>query len=220
MILYTYFRSSAAYRVRIALHHKRIPHENKFVHLLKGGGEQFTADFARLNPSQEVPVIVHNGRSLSQSMAIIQYLENVNPALPLFPQDPFDRAQVVRLCEMVNSGIHPVQNLKVLKELETRFGLDTAGKQAWAKFWIERGLASLEKALESCAGTYSFGGEFSAADAFLVPQVFGAKRYQVDLIQFPIVKRVYERCLQLPAVRTAHPAHQPDTPQGEYTSIE
>lgn len=220
MILYTYFRSSAAYRVRIALHHKRIPHENKFIHLLKGGGEQFSAEFSRLNPSQEVPTIVHNGRALSQSMAIIQYLENVSPAMPLFPQDAYDRAQVVRICEMVNSGIHPVQNLKVLKELETRFGLDAPGKQAWAKYWIERGLTSIERTLESTAGTFSYGGEFTAADVFIVPQVFGAKRYNVDLNAFPIIKRIYDKCLQMPAVRAAHPAQQPDTPQGEYTSVE
>ncbi len=217
--LYTYFRSSAAFRVRIALHHKGIPFESQFVHLAKG--EQHAASYGDINPAHEIPALRDaEGRVLTQSMAIMLYLDDLVPRNNLFPTEALERAQVISVCEAINSGIHPLQNLKVLKELGTRFGASNKAREEWAAHWIHQGLVALETKLQSSAGTFCFGGTLTAADCFLIPQVFNAKRYGLPLDSYPTLARIYSHCLTLPAFRKAHPASQPDTPPGEYKQIE
>lgn len=211
-VLYSYFRSSASFRVRIAMNLKGIAFEYRAVHLLNEGGEQFRDDYRRLNPSREVPTLVHQGKSLSQSVAILDYLDAVRPEPRLFPKDPFGRAVVLQACEIVNSGTQPLMNLRVLNELGTRFGADQAGKDEWVRHWVRYGLESLEGFLKPRSGKFSFGDELTAADCFVIPQLFGADRFQVDLSPYPTLRRIRENCEALDAFKKAAPAVQPDTP--------
>jgi maleylacetoacetate isomerase len=210
LVLYSFFNSSAAYRVRIALHHKKLDFEYRAVHLIENGGEQNKTEFQLLNPMAEVPTLVHKNRALSQSMAILLYLDSEFSNVPLFSSDSFLKAQMIQFCEMINSGIHPIQNLKVRQELGKRFGLSADGQASWCAYWIERGFGAIEKSLEKTAGTYCFNDQVSAADMFLIPQVFNARRYQVDLTRFPLIKSVDEACAKLTAFQKAHPSQQPD----------
>lgn len=207
--LYGYFRSSASYRVRIAMNLKNLNYEYKAVHLINNGGEQHNDEYKKLNPSEQVPTLIHNGRALGQSMAILQYLDEVSPENPLFPTDPFEKARVIQFCEIINSGIQPLHNLAVTDELARR-GLDD---KAWVIHVISKGLGTLEAFLKNSAGTYCFGGSVSAADAFLVPQVFAAKRFNTPTDNYPTLMRVYENCCRLEAFQKAEPARQPDAPK-------
>jgi maleylacetoacetate isomerase len=212
-ILYSYFRSSASYRARIGLALKGIAYDYRAVHLLNNGGEQRHEEYLALNPSGEVPTLVHKGRPLAQSMAILQYLDDVAPHEPLlFPRDPFQKALVTQACEIVNSGIQPLGNLKVLGELERRFGLDAAGKAAWTAHWVENGMRALESFLTMTASDFCFGGEPCAADAFLVPQVAIAIRHGISLEPYPLIAKINKSCLDLEPFRRARPEAQPDTP--------
>ena len=141
LVLYNYFRSSASYRVRIALHHKRLPFEYKAVHLLNNGGEQNTAEYKNLNPAGEVPTLVHNGKALSQSMAILQYLDEVFPQHPLFPKDPFQKAKVIQFCEGINCT-QPYQNLRTTQVLEKDFQFSSEQKDKWMNYWLGRNFES------------------------------------------------------------------------------
>ncbi len=212
-ILYSYFRSSAAYRVRIALNLKEVPYEYRPVHLVNNGGEQNLPDYRKLNPSGEVPTFIHNGKSLSQSMAIIQYLDDVFPNPPLFPKDPYEKAHVLQICEIINSGIQPLGNLKVLHELEKRASFDQKMKSDWSSYWIARGLDNLEKHLQGFAGSYCFGNQITAADLFLVPQIYNAHRHNVSLNNFPLATRIYRSCSELAPFQKASPEAQPDAPK-------
>lgn len=209
--LYSYFRSSASYRVRIALNLKGIDYDYKAVHLINGGGEQHNEDYRKLNPSREVPTLIHEGKILGQSMAIIDYLDRVRPTPRLFPDDPYQRALVVQVCEIVNSGVQPVHNLRVLAELGKRFGADQAQRDDWAAHWINYGLETLETVLKAHAGTYCFGNEPTAADCFLVPQLANANRFKVSLDRFPTLQRL-RAMMQTEPFRKAAPDVQPDTP--------
>lgn len=211
--LFNYFRSSAAYRVRIALNIKGLPYKYTAVHLLNQGGEQNHASYKQVNPMGEVPSINDNGFNLGQSMAIMWYLEDLKSEPPLFPTDSRGRVRVIELCEAVNSGIHPLQNLKVLQELEKRFAVDAATKENWCRFWIERGFTGLEKLMSRTAREYSFGSQLSAADCYLVPQMFNARRFNCDLSQFPTLCRVDENCRKLTPFQKADPMVQPDAPK-------
>lgn len=206
VVLYSYFRSSASWRVRIALALKEVKYEYKAVHLIKDGGEQNTEEYKKLNPMGLVPSLEIDGHLLTQSLPIIEYLEEKYPQPPLLPKDAFGRAQVRALSEIVNSGIQPLQNLKVLQ----KYG---DGKEEWARFHIESGLRALEKMLEKTAGTYCYGDEVSMADLCLVPQVYNANRFKVDMTQFPIINRIHDKLTELPAFKAADPARQPDTPE-------
>ncbi|CAM2066974.1 maleylacetoacetate isomerase [Sulfidibacter corallicola] len=210
--LYSYYRSSCSYRVRIALQLKRLPFVYQAVHLVREGGEQRQPDYLKLNPMGQVPCLIHDGKALAQSMAIIEYLDRVAPTPRLFPEDPWQAAQVRELCEHVNTGIQPIQNLKVLQRIERDYGASGANKVAWAKAWIEMGFEALEHALTTTAGLCSFGDEVTAADLFLVPQVYNADRFKVDMTAFPTIARINEHCLALEAFQKAEPANQPDTP--------
>lgn len=210
MILYSYFRSSATYRVRVALYLKQIPFTYKPVHLLKNGGEHNRAEFRKLNPMGQIPCLVDDGVAISQSMAILQYLDQKNPQPTLFPANAKTFAQVIQVCEIVNSGIHPLQNLRVLQYLDQRFSVGENGKKEWAAHWIKNGFEGLEKTLELYAGKFSVGDQLSAADLYVVPQVLNAHRYQVDLTPFPIIQRIEKTCLEIEAFQKAAPSSQPD----------
>lgn len=212
LVLYSYFRSSASYRVRIALNLKQLSYEYKPIHLINGGGEQYSEEYRRLNPSAELPTLVHNGRAIGQSVAIIQYLDDVFFQHPLIPQDPYLKAKTLQVCEVVNSGIQPLQNLRVLKKLEQDFSATEEQKNRWIQHWIRLGFESLEKILEPHAGPFAFGARPSMADAFLMPQIYNAHRFQVDMTPFPTLNQIAKSCGDLDAFQRAHPDDQPDTP--------
>lgn len=210
--LYSYFRSSASYRVRIALELKGLEYEYKPVHLVNNGGEQNRAEYRVLNSMGQVPCLVHDQFILTQSMAILHYLDDVFPEPELFPKEPQEKAKVIQLCEMVNSGIHPIQNLSVLNEVVQRYEIEKEGKIEWARFWIHRGFQAIEKDLQEVAGEYCFGDQLTAADLVLVPQVYNAHRFEVDMEAFPKIAEIEERCLKLDCFKKSEPGSQPDTP--------
>lgn len=215
--LYSYFRSSASWRVRNALEFKGLPWEYRAVHLIRDGGEQLKPEHLALNPMAEVPVLVvtpYGGQpfSLTQSVAILEHLEEVHPEPALLPSHPTSRALVRAIVETVNSGIHPIQNLKVLVELEANHGLTADGRVAWARRWIERGFAGLETMLERTAGRFAVGDAVTLADCVLVPQVYNAERFGADMTRFPTIARVAAAASALPAFARATPSAQPDAP--------
>jgi maleylpyruvate isomerase len=206
--LYGYWRSSSAWRVRIALAWKAIPHEYEVVNLIRDGGQQHTPGFRDKNPLGQVPVLeLDDGRRLTQSIAILEYLEERFPSPPLLPADPWLRARARQLAEMVNAGIQPLQNLSVLQHLKHAVHTDP---DVWVRHFVGRGLAALETAAAETAGTFMVGDAPSFADAYLVPQLYGARRYGVDLGAFPTLTRIDAACAALPAFQTAHADAQPD----------
>lgn len=209
-ILYSYYRSSASYRARIALNLKEIKFEYRPVHLLKSGGEQNQPDYRRLNPSGQVPCLIHNGKPIAQSMSILEYLDQILPEPNLFPHEAYDRAIVMQICEIVNSGIQPLQNTSVMAELEKTYGLTSEQRKAWIHEWNRRGLKALEEILKKTAGDHAFGDTITAAECFIVPQVFSANRFGVPLNEYPTVQRVCHAVEELEAFMLAHPSRQPD----------
>jgi len=218
LILYNYFRSSTSYRARIALHYKNLKFDYRPVHLLNDGGEQHKSEYISLNSMSEVPTLVHGKLTLSQSVAIIEYLDEVFPAPPLFPDDPARKALVRQFCENINSFLHPLSNLKVLQHLESRHGYTQDDKAQWVSLWAAKGLTALEDILKKNSGTYCFGDEITTADLFLVPQVFSAQRFKVDLNPYPLLMKINETCLKHEAFIKAHPLRQVDTPATERIS--
>lgn len=211
LILHGYFRSSAAYRVRIALALKGLAFTPVSVHLVRGGGEQHAAAFKALNPLGLVPVLQHGGLHFSQSLAIIEYLEDTHPAVPLLPSTPALRARARQLALMIACDIHPLNNLRVLGYLASRYPVDQAGKADWMRHWMEVGFAALEAELAAAPSTRFCVGETpTIADCCLVPQVFNARRFDVDLAPYPSIARIDAACAELPAFIAAHPARQPD----------
>lgn len=212
MKLYTYFRSSAAYRVRIALNLKGLPYEAVPVHLLKGGGEQLSDSYRKINPSKLVPALQDERGTLTQSLAILEYLEETHPDVPLMPADPLGRARVRELAQIIACDIHPLNNLRVLRYLVHEMGVSEEAKTAWYKHWVTDGLAALEAHLARDPGTADFchGETPTLADCCLVPQVFNAQRFEIDLAPYPNIARINANCVQLPAFQHAHPSQQPD----------
>jgi maleylacetoacetate isomerase len=212
MKLYTYFRSSAAYRVRIALNLKGLSYEAVPVHLLKDGGQQRQDDYRQINPSGLVPALQDDRITLTQSMAIIEYLDERYPAVPLLPQDPPGRARVRELAQIIACDIHPLNNLRVLRHLVHELKLSEEQKNAWIRHWIGEGLAGLEAHLarDPAAGPFCHGNSPTIADCFLVPQVFNAQRFEIDMAAYPNISRIYALCADMPAFAGAHPAQQPD----------
>jgi len=211
LVLYNYFRSSASYRVRIGLYVKGLEFEYKPVHLLNNGGEQNKTEYKALNPAAEVPTLIHNNRSLSQSIAILQYLDEVYPQHLLFPKDPFQKAKVFQFCEGINCT-QPYQNLRTLQFLEKEFQFTDVQKNKWLQEWIGRNLEASEILLQNTAGKFCFGDHVTAAETFLIPQLFTAKRFNVDYSQYPTIVRIQNTCENLEAFQKAHPLNQPDTP--------
>lgn len=211
--LYNYFRSSTSYRVRIALALKDLKYEYVAIHLLNNGGEQNSSSYRNLNPLGGVPTLDHDGRLISQSLPIVEYIDEVFKTEPvLFPADPFLKAKVRQACEIINADIHPLHNLKVLGFLEKNFSISAEGKQQWMNRWIIDGLTAFEKTIQPYAGQYCFGDQITAADLFLVPQMITSTRFKVDITQFAKLKPIYDRCLEIDAFKTSHPFRQPDTP--------
>jgi maleylacetoacetate isomerase len=213
LTLYNYFRSSTSYRTRIALHYKNLEFEYKPVHLLNNGGEQHSEDYKKMNSMAEVPTLVHDGKVMGQSMAIIEYLDEVFPKNPLFPKDPFKKTRVRQFCENINSFMHPLSNLKVLQYLEKNHQYDQAKKEEWVSHWLTKGFQALEQILKNEGGKFCFGNEVTAADMFLIPQIFSAERFKVSLEPFPLCRMINSECIKLESFKKAHPFRQPDTPE-------
>jgi len=209
MRLYTYFRSSSAYRVRIALNLKGIPYEPQFVHLRRG--EQVHPDYLSLNPQGLVPVLVDGNHVLTQSLAIIEYLDETHPEPPLLPKDSPGRARVRALALAIACEMHPLNNLRVLQYLGSVLGHGEENSRAWYQHWIAQGFPAFERLLaNSATGRFCHGDAPTLADICLVPQVFNALRYGCDLSPYPAVRRIYEACTALLAFRAAAPESQPD----------
>ncbi|XP_009937593.1 maleylacetoacetate isomerase isoform X4 [Opisthocomus hoazin] len=204
-ILYSYFRSSCSWRVRIALAMKGVAYDMVPVNLLKDGGQQFSPEFKAVNPMQQVPALKIDGITLSQSLAIIHYLEDTRPNPRLLPLDPKKRAQVRMIADHIVSGIQPLQNLGILKQMGEK-------KLEWAQNCITSGFQALEQILQHTAGRYCVGDEVSVADVCLVPQVSNAERFKVDMGPYPIIIRINKALLELEAFKVSHPSRQPDTP--------
>ena len=215
--LHGYWRSSATFRVRAALELKVIAYRYQPVHLVKDGGEQLGEAYRALNPLAEVPTLTWTTAAgenvaLAQSVAILEYLEETHRDVPLLPADAIGRARVRQLVEGVNSGIHPLQNLKVMKRLSASFAADQAANEAWARHWIERGFTGLEVLVARWGGRHAFGDTPTLADCALVPQMYNARRYGVDMAPFPRLSAVWDAAMALPPFLRAAPEAQPDAP--------
>jgi maleylacetoacetate isomerase len=212
MELYTYFRSSAAYRVRIALNLKGIQADYRYVHLVQDGGQQHQPDYLKLNPQGLVPALVDAGQILTQSLAIIEYLDETHPEPPLLPKDAIGRARVRALAQLVACDIHPVDNQRILKYLEKEFGVDEIARKKWYRHWVMEGFTALEKLLAGnpATGRFCHGDQPTLADLCLVPQVFNARRFEVDMQSFPIIARIDAECMKHKAFADAAPEKQSD----------
>jgi maleylacetoacetate isomerase len=209
MLLHDYFRSSAAFRVRIALNLKGLAAERHFVHLRKG--EQAAPTYLKVNPQGLVPALVDDGQALTQSLAIIEYLEETHPMPPLLPRLPADRARVRALALAVACDIHPLNNLRVLNYLKHTLKVDQPAIDTWYRHWIMLGFTAFEAMLRGQGtGRYCQGDSPGLADICLVPQVFNAKRLDCPLGDYPSLMRVFEACMAVPAFETARPEKQPD----------
>lgn len=212
MKLYSYFRSSAAYRVRIALNLKNLSYEIVPVHLLKDGGQQFSETYRSLNPTQLVPTLMDDEQAIGQSVAILEYLEETHPEPALLPADAPGRARVRAIMQAIACDIHPLNNLRVLKYLKHELGVDDDGRNEWYRHWVGLGLAGVEAILAGSphTGRYCHGDQPGLADALLVPQLFNARRLGCDESAYPTIVRIDEACAQLGAFQLAAPANQPD----------
>ncbi len=212
MNLYGYFRSSASFRVRVALNLKGLPYDSTAVHLRKDGGQQHAPAFRALNPAALVPVLDDDGRVMTQSLAIIEYLEETHPQPPLLPQDAVQRAYVRSVALAIACDIHPLNNLRVLRYLVKTLGVSEEQKNAWYRHWVEQGLAALEARIvaDNRAGQYALADSVTLADVMIVPQIFNAQRMDCSLESVPTLMRIFEHCMRLPAFIDAHPSKQPD----------
>ena len=213
MKLYNYFRSSASFRVRIALALKGLDYEYVPVHLVKEGGQQFAAGFTAINPAALVPVLDDDGIVLTQSLAIIEYLDETRPQPPLLPADAVGRARVRALALSVACEIHPLNNLRVLGYLSKTLGVSEEQRNAWYRHWVETGLATLEAMLaeDPRTGTCCHGEVPTLADICLVPQIFNAQRFKVRLDGLPLTVGAHDACMALPAFQKAQPSACPDS---------
>lgn len=210
MKLYSYFRSSAAFRVRIALNLKGLVAEIVPIHLLRNGGEQHSDRYRQINPSELVPSLVDENFTLSQSMSILEYLEETDQNIPLLPQDIQQRALIRAFCQSIACDIHPLNNLRVLQYLQQTLHISDAQKSSWYRYWIEQGMQALEAQLVQSEAAFCFGNQPTLADCCLIPQVYNAKRFNIDLSAYPKVDAIYQHCLTLPAFQQASPEAQTD----------
>ncbi len=211
MILYNYFRSSTSYRVRLALNIKNIAYEYRPINLLKH--EQRSPEYLKINPLGGVPTLTHNGHNIPESFAIMEYLDEVHPAPALFPKDAYLKARVRQVCEVINSFMHPMGNLKTLQYLEKKHSYTQEQKEEWMQYWAPQGLETLENTLKEFSGKYCFGDEITMADLFLIPQLLTCQRFKVDISKYPTLVKINENCLKLEAFKKAHPFQQIDTPE-------
>ena len=209
MKLYSYYRSSAAYRVRIALNLKGLAYETLPIHLVKDGGHNRRPEYRAINPQMRVPTLIGpGGEILLQSLAIIEYLDETHPQPPLLPKDPIARAKVRALSELIACDIHPLNNTSSLRYLKNKMGQEQAAIDVWYHHWVLEGFEALEQLIE--AGPYCCGDAVTIADVCLVPQLYNARRLKVPLDKFPKILSVDAACLQLPAFDRARPENQPD----------
>ncbi len=213
MKLYGYYRSSAAYRVRIALGLKGLTFDNIPVNLVPGVSEQKSDSYRAVNPQSRVPFYEDGAVAISQSPAILEYLEETYPDVPLLPNGTADRAVVRQLASLVGCDIHPLNNLSVLQTLKHDLNADQAAIDAWYRKWIIEGFEALEVLLVKSAGKFCFGDAPTLADIYLVPQVWNARRFNVPLDAFPTIQRIDVACNQIDAFIAAAPENQPDAPQ-------
>jgi maleylacetoacetate isomerase len=207
--LYSYFRSSAAYRMRIALNLKGIAFETVAVHLTRGGGEQHRPEFQAVNPQKRVPVLaLDNGERLLQSLAIMEYLDEVYPDPPLLPKDPVARAQVRAVAQIIACDIHPLNNTSTLNYLRGPLTTDDKAINDWYRHWVTAGFEAVEALIKPAP--YAFGASVTMADICLVPQVFNARRFAVPLDRFPAIVAADAAATALPAFEAARPERQPD----------
>lgn len=211
MELYTYYRSSAAFRVRIALNLKGIKPDNHCIHLVKDGGQQHKPEYKKVNPQGFVPALVDQGHTITQSIAIIAYLDETHPNPPLLPKDPVGRARVRALSLAIACDIHPLQNTRVMKYLEQEFHAGEEARKRWISRWITEGFTAMEELLaEGGTGKCCHGDTPTMADVLLVPQMFSARRFGVDTAPFATLRRIDEYCQALKPFADAAPAKQPD----------
>jgi maleylacetoacetate isomerase len=213
LALYTYFRSSAAFRVRIALNLKGLEPKMHFVHLRKNGGEHHSEAYKRINPLQLVPTLVSDGQVIGQSLAIIEYLDEIAPQPPLMPKDAKAKARVREIALGVACDIHPIANLRVLQYLKNKLGADEEALLEWQRHWIGEGLTALEQLLanDPATGKFCHGDSPTMADTCLIPQLYNAKhRVDMDLSPYPTLLRIEEAAYKLPAFVAARPENQPD----------
>jgi maleylacetoacetate isomerase len=210
--LYTYWRSSAAYRVRIALAVKGLEYEAVPRHLLRGGGEQRSAGYLAMNPQGLVPALEHDGQVVTQSLAICEYLDEIHPRPPLLPADPLGRAAVRAMALAVACDVHPLNNLRVQQYLRGELGQDDETVARWTRHWIDRGFVALEQLIARHTGDWRhcYGSSVTLADVFLVPQVYNARRAQLDLSPYPRLTAVVQHLESVPAFAAARPEAQPD----------
>jgi len=215
MKLYSYFRSSAAYRVRIALNCKGIKYEQEAVHLVKDGGQQHSEVYRTLNPQRLVPTLIDGKNMITQSLAILEYLEEKHPDPALLPETPEKRAWVRQICHVIASDIHPLNNLRVLQYLTNELEQNQKIKDQWYQHWITEGFNALEEMISTSpyASRFCCGDTLSMADICLVPQVYNARRYEMDMSPWPTLMNIEQEAMNLEAVIKASPEHQPDTPE-------
>ena len=212
--LYSYWRSSAAYRVRIGLHLKGLAFETVPVHLVRDGGEQHTPAFREANPQELVPVLEHGKRMLRQSLAILEYLDEMWPEPALLPATARERQRVRALAQVVACDIHPLNNLRVLQYLEHEWNVPPPERDDWVRHWMVAGFDAFEAMLvgNPSTGPFCEGSQPTIADCCLVPQVYNARRFGVDLAPYPTIVRIEQACLEVRAFQAAHPKAQPDAP--------
>lgn len=212
LTLHSYFRSSASYRVRIALNLKGLPYHYAPVHLLKDGGQQHSNDYQRVNPARLVPTLVDDGHAIGQSLAIIEYLDEIHPEPALMPRDPLGRARVRALAQSVACEIHPLNNLRVLQYLDNDLQVDESTKATWYRHWITLGFTAIEAMLASdpATGVFCHGDTPGLADCCLIPQIANSRRFDTPLDAFPSIRRIEQACLALDAFARAAPPLQPD----------
>ena len=212
--LYSYWRSSASYRVRIALNLKRLAYEIVPVHLLEGGGAQHALEYRAIQPQALVPAFLHGHRIIRQSMAIIEYIDETWPDPPLLPATARDRARARAVAQAIACDIHPLANLRVLCYFENEWNVPLPEREEWIRHWIREGLAAVENLLSEnlSTGTFCDGEQPGLADCCLIPQVFNARRFGVGLEAFATIRRIHDACMKLPAFDAARPERQPDAP--------
>lgn len=216
LVLYSYWRSSAAYRVRIALNLLGIPYDIRAVHLAREGGEQHQTDYAALNPQQLVPTLVDGRRVYTQSLAIMEYLdERYGDRARLLPHDQRERARVRALAQVLACDTHPLGNLRVLQYLDKELHIDESGRRQWSRHWIESGFRAFETLLSEHPDTSTccHGDTPGLADACLIPQVYNAHRWGVDMQAFPTIARINATCMAMQAFQHASPEQQSDAPE-------
>ena len=212
MKLYSYWRSSAAYRVRIALNLKGLDYEVIPLHLLKDGGEQHKSEYRSINPQGLIPALVDDDLGLGQSLAIMDYLENKYPEPALYPKTPEERAFALQLSMVVACDIHPLNNLRVLKYIKHTLKQHDAMKTEWIHHWIKTGFTTLEQLLGNrhWQGPYCLDRQLTSADACLIPQIYNARRFEINMVPFPTLVRIEQSCMELEAFRQAAPDNQID----------